>query len=812
MKSTTIKSRIYLGFLILVVLSVILFGILSWFARDYVLDGAKKIQYNSSLARQIENLRTLSEEKIIVLYKGILDKQDISEKLVQKDEEIITVCTSIIADVKSFEALEPNVAVQEVQTLIASILDKESNITQIYKTFVWPTITDANEDKFLALASNAMALWDDLIKDILAQSEKNQATLNALIENLDDNVYSQRNKASNIKGGVNGILEETQKVNLAASELSTNTDKYFTDNQNALDTLNSLLHDAAEATKLPAINTENIPEYDFAAQKDAILNDKNAVLSGLSNLENQGKSLIDEIDSLTSKLKDLNSEAITDALTQRGLLTEIALAAQEIRVLASLSGFSQDQSLLEDLINEKAPELKEQIESMESQVNIDVYKLNSASSALDEMLSALKTIKADKKVDGIRDINKAREELTPLLATLNQKLQSNFDENITESKKIEDYIIPGIIIMSVVSVFFGVFIAFIVSASIVKPIKQMTGQLKMAEDGDFKSRLNMPLAPEFSQMAKSVNAVLDAREQILNETIVVSENIGKLRNELFGSFMNNKELLKSMAAGMQELLHQFKPKPVDISEVDLFDSVELDAAVSQETIDFTENSKKVAQEAKETIIKASETVKDIAQQIEQLEGSSDKIEEITNTITQIAKRTNLLALNAAIEAAKAGEQGRGFAVLADEIRKLADASGNAAKEIKKQLSDIQERIQWTVQNMDEGVNGVEQGAKSVSDVHKSIEDITDRVRHVVSTLDDYAHKSNKQLMANQKLMDTIGTINKNTNELFEKGQSIDNELENSKKTISDMEEIEKVLDTTYSKLDGILKKYKGKTK
>lgn len=812
MKSTTIKSRIYLGFLILVVLSVILFGILSWFARDYVLDGAKKIQYNSSLARQIENLRTLSEEKIIVLYKGILDKQDISEKLVQKDEEIITVCTSIIADVKSFEALEPNVAVQEVQTLIASILDKESNITQIYKTFVWPTITDANEDKFLALASNAMALWDDLIKDILAQSEKNQATLNALIENLDDNVYSQRNKASNIKGGVNGILEETQKVNLAASELSTNTDKYFTDNQNALDTLNSLLHDAAEATKLPAINTENIPEYDFAAQKDAILNDKNAVLSGLSNLENQGKSLIDEIDSLTSKLKDLNSEAITDALAQRGLLTEIVLAAQEIRVLASLSGFSQDQSLLEDLINEKAPELKEQIESMESQVNIDVYKLNSASSALDEMLSALKTIKADKKVDGIRDINKAREELTPLLATLNQKLQSNFDENITESKKIEDYIIPGIIIMSVVSVFFGVFIAFIVSASIVKPIKQMTGQLKMAEDGDFKSRLNMPLAPEFSQMAKSVNAVLDAREQILNETIVVSENIGKLRNELFGSFMNNKELLKSMAAGMQELLHQFKPKPVDISEVDLFDSVELDAAVSQETIDFTENSKKVAQEAKETIIKASETVKDIAQQIEQLEGSSDKIEEITNTITQIAKRTNLLALNAAIEAAKAGEQGRGFAVLADEIRKLADASGNAAKEIKKQLSDIQERIQWTVQNMDEGVNGVEQGAKSVSDVHKSIEDITDRVRHVVSTLDDYAHKSNKQLMANQKLMDTIGTINKNTNELFEKGQSIDNELENSKKTISDMEEIEKVLDTTYSKLDGILKKYKGKTK
>ncbi len=112
--------------------------------------------------------------------------------------------------------------------------------------------------------------------------------------------------------------------------------------------------------------------------------------------------------------------------------------------------------------------------------------------------------------------------------------------------------------------------------------------------------------------------------------------------------------------------------------------------------------------------------------------------------------------------------------------------------------------------MDEGVSGVEQGAKSISDLYQSIEDITDRVKQVVGTLDDYAHKSNKQLMANQKLMDTIGSINKNTNELFETGQSIDNKLETSKQSISDMEQIEAMLNTTYSKLNEILNKYKGK--
>lgn len=811
MRKTTIKSKIYIGFLILVVLSVILFGSLSWFARDYVLDGSKKIQYNSSLAKQIENLRTLSDEKIIILYQGLLNKQDVSDQLVQKDKEINTVCTGVLADITAFEVLEPNMAVKEVNDIISSILEKESNITRNYDTQIKPTITDANEEKLLTSVSGTIALWDDLIENITVLNDENLVALNNLLVNIKNDINDQSKTAAAIKEGLEAILDGTGQVNASVEALSSDMDKYFTESQNALVTLNSFLNNAAEAIELPAVNAEDIPVYNFTTQKDTMVKDKNAVLSGLNSLVNQGNNLALEIDSLASGLENLGAGAITDVLVQRSLLTEVILSVQEIRTLTVLSGFSKDQSILENVISEKVPGVREKIENIKNRGDLDSNKLDAASASIDAMLSDLKNIIADKKVDGIRDVSSIREELIPLIVTLNQKVQSNFDENIIKSRNIEGYIIPAIIIMSVLSIVFGILIAFIVSKSIIKPIKQMSGQLKKAEDGDFKSRIKMPSAPEFSQMAKSVNAVLETREQILNETASVSENIEKLRNELFGSFMSNKDLLKNMAAGMQELLQQFKTSPVEISEVDIFDSVELDAAVSQEAIDSTERSKKAAQDAKETIIKASETVKDIAQQIEQLEGSSEKIEEITNTITQIAKRTNLLALNAAIEAAKAGDQGRGFAVLADEIRKLADASGNAAKAIKKQLNDIQERIQWTVRNMDEGVSGVEQGAKSISDVHQSIEDITDRVKQVVGTLDDYAHKSNKQLMANQKLMDTIGSINKNTNELYETGQSIDNKLENSKQSISDMEQIEAMLDTTYSKLDGILNKYKGKS-
>jgi len=218
-----------------------------------------------------------------------------------------------------------------------------------------------------------------------------------------------------------------------------------------------------------------------------------------------------------------------------------------------------------------------------------------------------------------------------------------------------------------------------------------------------------------------------------------------MKNELAKSFTHNKQVLKNLIEDMQQLLSSFSAAPVALEDAKTVDSVPVDISATLETIDVTEKSRQTAEEAKNVIVKASETVKEVAAHIEQLESSSAKIEEITNTITQIAKRTNLLALNAAIEAAKAGEQGRGFAVLADEIRKLADASDEAANDIKKQLSEIQNRIQSTVENMDKGVNDVEQSAKVINDVHNSIEDITARVRKVVEALEDYAGKAQSSL-------------------------------------------------------------------
>ncbi len=806
MIKTTIKSKVYIGFTLLIALFVLLFGTVSWFAGVYVLDGVKEVRYNSSLARQMEKVRELSDEKVNTLYHGMVEKRDVSDELSRIDDEILKQCQQILNDLSGFEAVE---AAQKVKLLVATLEEKEKAITAAYEGNIAPTVDGTQEKQFSAALTEAMEAWQSLSLNVWEYGQLNLERIKTSWGELESNLSSQKNSLEDIRSSFGQGFAPLQDQSDALATFKERTEILLSESQAAMENMDRLLSTAAQATTLPAIQASELPTYDFTERNSQTVKELEALYSKSLSLLTSYQTLLADLEALDALSGQMDTRALEQALAENEALMRGQSLLLEVQTDAAVAGLSWDTSKLEALLAQSLPELKALLTGLNAE-NLDLKPLDKATASMEQALSSLKALSSDKKADGVAQIEELRNELPPVFQELNGILLAHFEEN-TDTQDIKAFIIPAMIGLVVISLGVGILIAFIVSTSIIKPIKQMTGLLEKAGEGDIKSRIDTPVAAEFSQMAQSLNQVLDAREQILEETVAVSESISLMRAELSGSFMQNKDLLKNMAQGMHELLESFQTKPMPIRS-EALETVELDAAVTQEAIEVAERSKQTAQEAKETILKASETVRDIAQQIEQLEGSSGRIEEITNTITQIAKRTNLLALNAAIEAAKAGEQGRGFAVLADEIRKLADASGGAAKAIKQQLSEIQERIQWTVQNMDEGVSGVEQGARSIADVHQSIEDITTRVRKVVGTLDDYAQKSNKQLIANQKLMETIGDLNKNTNELYEVGQSMDNRLKDSKKNISEMEKIENMLNSTYTKLNGILTRYKGKNR
>ena len=134
--------------------------------------------------------------------------------------------------------------------------------------------------------------------------------------------------------------------------------------------------------------------------------------------------------------------------------------------------------------------------------------------------------------------------------------------------------------------------------------------------------------------------------------------------------------------------------------------------------------------AVDQIKRIEKQVQSSADLVEGLGARSKEIGSIVETIGAIADQTNLLALNAAIEAARAGEHGRGFAVVADEVRKLATASQEAAASIATLIGHIQEDTETAVQSIRKGNQSVGDGASSVLETGTAFDGIEEQIRRL----------------------------------------------------------------------------------
>jgi methyl-accepting chemotaxis protein len=132
------------------------------------------------------------------------------------------------------------------------------------------------------------------------------------------------------------------------------------------------------------------------------------------------------------------------------------------------------------------------------------------------------------------------------------------------------------------------------------------------------------------------------------------------------------------------------------------------ATTAAETGQIAESSAQTINETLTGMQLVGQNVSEASHQVQVLAERSNAISEITTSIADLADQTNLLALNAAIEAARAGEHGRGFAVVADEVRKLAERSSMATKDITKIITEIQQQVGKTIATMELGVTNVQE--------------------------------------------------------------------------------------------------------
>lgn len=326
-----------------------------------------------------------------------------------------------------------------------------------------------------------------------------------------------------------------------------------------------------------------------------------------------------------------------------------------------------------------------------------------------------------------------------------------------------------IIITLSISILIGLIVIFLFSRHLAIPVQMVTDRVeKIANQNLTFTYLNIKNKDELGILATGINTMTTNLRGIIETVSNSAEHVAATSEQLTASSEQTStasdeitKAIQQISTGQEKQLVGMKEANHSVTEI----SSSLTAITKniKELNDLSIETSKVSLSGNEVITQSVEQMNQINKQnimtneaMLLLESKSQEIGEIINVITSIAAQTNLLALNAAIEAARAGEQGKGFAVVADEVRKLAEESGNAANNISTLIGEIQLHTQNTVQIVNEGKSVVETGIRYVANAGKTFDEIAadvDMINNKLSSVSTEIQEinANTEILVNEIL-------------------------------------------------------------
>jgi len=320
-------------------------------------------------------------------------------------------------------------------------------------------------------------------------------------------------------------------------------------------------------------------------------------------------------------------------------------------------------------------------------------------------------------------------------------------------------------------------ISFLITGKIIDPIRRISKTISGVSEGDLTvEKINIKTRDEMKLLGDSVNRLLDNLHRIVKMIVASSDRLSKYAATLKESSEYVSNATSDVANAISQMAvqtdEQFRETVESVEKVNLLgknikETAEASKRISfvvEKNVELKELGLSSVRELKGAAQENNENTAVIENLVHKMNEYSTRIGEITTIISNIGSQTNLLSLNASIEAARAGENGLGFAVVAEEIRKLANETAHAVKDIHEKIEQVQEQTAEVVNFISKNREGVDRINRCVEKTEEIIGMISEGLQALIENIKvivEHNHVINRE---KDEILEMLGHVSNTAQE------------------------------------------------